>query len=60
MPMARPRSCDSQISAMVPAPTACTEAEAPPVKIRKTISIAMLVDTAETMAKMRKRAKEMM
>lgn len=60
MPMARPRSCDSQMSAMVPAPTACTEAEAPPVKMRKTMSMAMLVETAATMAKMRKRAKEMM
>lgn len=59
MLMARPRSRDSQISAIVPAPTAWTLAEAPPPQMRKTMSMAMLVLTALRTEKMAKRVKEM-
>src|ERR1700709_261779 len=46
--MARPRSFGSQISAIVPAPTACTEAAAPPPSIRITISMPIEEEMAAT------------
>jgi len=46
------------MSAMVPAPTACTEAEAPPPRIRITINMPIEVLTAEIMFQSTKRAKE--
>jgi hypothetical protein len=58
MLMALPLSKDSQISAMVPAPTAWTLAEAPPAQIRNTMSMGMLVLTAHRMDEMTKRAKD--
>ncbi len=58
IPMALPRSRTSHMSAMVPAPTACTLAAAPPPKIRMTISMAMLFDTAARMFHNRKRVNE--
>ena len=45
--MALPRSLTSQISAIVPAPTACTEAAAPPPRTRMIISMPMDVEIAE-------------
>ena len=47
------------MSAIVPAPTACTDAEAPPPRIRITISMAIEVLTAEMIFQSAKRAKEM-
>ena len=49
MPIALPRSLTSQTSAIVPAPTACTLAAAPPPSTRMMISMAMSFDTAERM-----------
>jgi hypothetical protein len=46
------------MSAMVPAPTAWTDAEAPPPRIRITISIAIEVLIAEMMFQRVKRAKD--
>lgn len=57
--MAFPRSRTSQISAIVPAPTACTLAAAPPPRMRITISMPILVDMAERMFQSKKRVKEM-
>lgn len=59
MLIARPRSRGSQMSAMVPAPTAWTDAEAPPPQIRNTMSMAMLVLMADRTEKMVKRVNEM-
>ena len=58
MPIARPRSFTSQRSAIVPAPTACTDAAAPPLSIRITISIAIEFDIAPKQAKTVKMAKD--
>jgi hypothetical protein len=48
------------MSAIEPAPTACTDAAAPPDSVRTTISIAMLFDTADSMANMMNRMNEVM
>lgn len=45
---------------MVPAPTACTDAAAPPDRTRKTISMAMLLLMAERMANTTKSMNELM
>jgi hypothetical protein len=45
---------------MEPAPTACTLAAAPPDSVRITISIAMLVETAERMANRTNKIKDAM
>lgn len=58
MPIALPLSLTSHISAMVPAPTACTEAAAPPPSILITMSIPIDVETAETMFQIVKSAKD--
>lgn len=58
MPIAFPRSCTSQMSAIVPAPTACTLAAAPPPRTRITISIAILSDMAARIFHSRKRVKD--
>jgi hypothetical protein len=44
---------------MVPAPTAWTLADAPPAHTRKTMSIGMLVLTAQRTEETTKRAKEL-
>jgi hypothetical protein len=43
---------------MVPAPTAWTEADAPPLSIRITISMPMELETAQRQLKTTKRTKE--
>jgi hypothetical protein len=48
------------MSAIVPAPTACTEADAPPPKIRMAMSMPTLVLTALSTEKTTKRLKDMM
>ena len=58
MPIARPLSLGSQISAMVPAPTAWTEAAAPPLSIRMMINIAIVLETALRMPKRIKKMNE--
>jgi hypothetical protein len=60
MPIARPLSCGSHKSAIVPAPTAWTEADAPPLSNRITISIAIDLETAHSMLNMAKRQKDTM
>lgn len=46
------------MSAIAPAPTAWTDAAAPPENVRKTISIAIFVETAAKALKSTKRLKE--
>jgi hypothetical protein len=48
------------MSAILPAPTACTLAAAPPDRTRKTINMEMLVLIAERIAKRTKRINEAM
>jgi hypothetical protein len=48
------------MSAMVPAPTAWTDAEAPPPRMRMTMSMAMLALRADRTEKTVKRVKETM
>lgn len=51
MPMAVPRSINSQMSAIVPAPMACTEDAALWLNTRVVISMLMGLDTAVKMTK---------
>lgn len=48
------------MSAIEPAPTACTDAAAPPDSVLTTMSIAMLFDTADKIAKTTKRMNDAM
>lgn len=58
MPIAFPLSLVSHISAKVPAPTACTEAAAPPDKIRMTTNMLMLTDIAAKIVQITNNKKE--
>jgi hypothetical protein len=53
-----PLSIGIHISAITPAPTACTDAAAPPHNILITVSIAIDVERAERIAKAIKRTKD--
>lgn len=58
IPMACPLSLGGQISATDPAPTDCTEAQAPPARTRMTMNISMDTLTAARMLKMASRKNE--
>lgn len=58
MPIALPLSLDSNRSAIVPAPTACTDAAPPPLSIRIVTSIAIFLEVALNTAKIVNMAKD--